>query len=48
VPIVALTANAFDDDRRRCLDSGMSDFLLKPVEQARLYATVLKSLSPSR
>jgi CheY-like chemotaxis protein len=42
LPIVALTANAFDDDRNACFDSGMNDFMTKPVSAEELSEMVIR------
>ncbi len=40
IPIIALTANAFDDDRNACFDAGMNDFMTKPVSAEELQQMV--------
>ncbi len=46
-PIIAMTANALSGDRERCLESGMNDFLPKPVSSADMTVMLGKWLAPS-
>ena len=39
-----MTANAFVEDKVRCIEAGMTDFLIKPFDPDMLFATLLRSL----
>ncbi|AXS80327.1 ABC transporter substrate-binding protein [Dechloromonas sp. HYN0024] len=43
ITIIAMTANAFNEDRVRCFEAGMNDFLVKPLDPDVLFATLLRA-----
>ena len=48
LPVVAMTANAMQQDRDACLAAGMDDFVFKPIDPEKLWAVLLTWLKPRR
>ena len=46
LPVIAMTANVMSDDRNKCLQAGMDDFIGKPIFPQTLYSTLTKWLTP--
>ena len=46
LPIIAMTAHAMDHERKRCLDAGMDDHVVKPVDPKNLYETLERWVRP--
>jgi len=48
LPVIAMTANVMNDDRNKCLQAGMDDFIGKPILPETLYSTLVKWVKPNR
>lgn len=48
LPVVAITAHARDEDRKRCLQMGMDGFLVKPLDESALFDTIGRLVRPGR
>jgi signal transduction histidine kinase/DNA-binding response OmpR family regulator len=48
LPIIAMTAHAYEQERQRCLEAGMNDHIAKPVDPAKLVETLNRWLKPPR
>ena len=46
LPILAMTANVFSEDKQACLQVGINDFITKPVDPANLFSMIAKWLPP--
>ena len=45
IPIIAMTANAFEEDKKRAFDAGMNGHIAKPIDVEKLGAVILLALS---
>ncbi|QWR78187.1 response regulator [Candidatus Magnetomonas plexicatena] len=46
LPIIAMTANAMEGDRQRCIDHGMNDHVAKPIDVGQLFSTMARWIKP--
>jgi PAS domain S-box-containing protein len=46
LPVIAMTANAMEDDREKALASGMNDHIAKPLDEVTMFATMAKWIHP--
>ena len=47
IPIIALSANAFESDKRKSIESGMDAHLTKPIDVPLLHETIVKMIQSS-
>lgn len=45
IPIIALTANAYEEDVKNCLDAGMNEHIAKPIDPLKMYAAIAEVIA---
>ncbi|MBF0193735.1 MAG: response regulator [Magnetococcales bacterium] len=48
LPIIAMTANAMTSDQKKCIAAGMNDHVSKPIDKKKLYAALIKWITPQK
>ena len=48
IPIIAMTANAFEEDKKRAFDAGMNEHIAKPIDIEKLRAAILSILNKQK
>ena len=48
IPIIAMTANAFDEDKKRAFDAGMNEHIAKPIDIEKLRVAILSVLNKQK
>ena len=48
IPIIAMTANAFEEDKKRAFDAGMNEHIAKPIDIEKLRVAILSELNKQK
>ena len=48
IPIIAMTANAFEEDKKRAFDAGMNELIAKPIDIEKLRVAILSVLNKQK